>query len=50
MSNTDKIIFIILTFVIFISVSAVFYRYQVLKDYEVFLEIDEDGALINLEP
>jgi hypothetical protein len=52
--STYRIPSIVLTVIflllIFVTVAATYYRYVVIRDYEVFIEVAEDGTLINLDP
>ncbi len=41
--------FLILLVLIILSLSAAYYRYVVINDYEVFVEYDEDGELMLIE-
>jgi hypothetical protein len=41
--------FLVLFVLLTLSFSATYYKYMVLEDYEVFLEFDEEGNLMNIE-
>ena len=41
--------FLILFVLLVLSFSALYYKYMVLEDYEIFLEFDDQGNLINIE-
>ncbi|MCA9365460.1 hypothetical protein KC723_01065 [Candidatus Kaiserbacteria bacterium] len=40
--QASKFLFIILTTLILISVAATFYRYLVIRDYETFMDLEEE--------
>jgi len=48
-TKATKIFFWIFLVVLILSVAATYYKYIVLEDYEVFVEFDEEGNLINIE-
>lgn len=48
-STSAKWFFIIFFLITAISVASAYYRFIVLEDYEVFVEYDEEGNLIDVD-
>lgn len=45
----SKTLFIIFGAFFILSIASIYYRYVVLEQFEVFVEYDADGNLINIE-
>jgi len=49
MSLGSKVFFALLACMMTLSIVSTYYRYIVIEDYEVFIERDESGQLINTD-